>query len=169
MWEGSVRSPCRKGIHSSLSSPGEMQDLGVELVSKQTPHNAVRRKMCGSLEERGGHSARGVLGITGFCLTGFPHKKSQLTMPPISFSLRPAPFPSAMQNGPGPTQEKPRELAHTTRRPCRPPAPACPGPSLARMGDENACGERTRAGGGPASLAGRENLLEAGTKFCLQK
>lgn len=104
-----------------------MQDLGVELVSKQTPHNVVRRKMCGSLEEREGHSARGVLGITGFYLTGFPHKKSQLTMPPISFSLGPAPFLSAMQNRPGPTQEN-KGLAHTTRCPRRPPPPPAQDP-----------------------------------------
>lgn len=168
MWEGSVHSPCRKDVHSSLSSSGEMQDLGVELVSKQTPHNAARRKMCGSLEERGGHSARGVRDITGFYLAGFPHKKSQLTMPPISFSLRPALFLSAMQNRPGPTQENkglvsPLPLAPP---PCLPKTLPWP-ESMMRM--LAPCSERTRAGRGPASLAGRENLQEAGAKFCLQK
>lgn len=48
---------CRKDAHSSMSSSEEMPGLGGELVSKQTQHNAVRRRAGGSLEERGGHSA----------------------------------------------------------------------------------------------------------------
>lgn len=170
MWEGSVRFPCRKDVHSSLSSSGEMQDLGVELVSKQTPHNAVRRKMCGSLEERGGHSARGVLDITGFYLAGFPQ---EISVNHATNFLLPEACPVSLcyveQAWANPGEQGIGVLSHRPCRPCRPclpktlPRPECTMRMLAP------CSERVRAGRGPASLAGRETLQEAGAKFRLQK
>ena len=170
MWEGSVRFPCRKDVHSSLSSSGEMKDLGVELVSKQTPHNAVRRKMCGSLEERGGHSARGVLDITGFYLAGFPQ---EISVNHATNFLLPEACPVSLcyveQAWANPGEQGIGVLSHHPCRPCRPclpktlPRPECTMRMLAP------CSERVRAGRGPASLAGRETLQEAGAKFRLQK
>ena len=53
--------------------------------------------------------------------------------------------------------------------PLPPPSPRLPRTLPGQNADENACSEGTRAGGGPASLAWREDLLEPGMKFCLQK
>ena len=90
---------CRKDAHGAVSSFEEMPGLGV-ICQGSRPSSAARRRVCGRLEEKGGHSARGVLGGNGFYLASLTCKSSQLTKWPLLPSLRPFPFPESYPQHP---------------------------------------------------------------------
>lgn len=124
------------------------------------PSSAARRRVCGRLEEKGGHSARGVLGGNGFYLASLTCKSSQLTKWPLLPSLRPFPFPSAV-SFPAAVGQAEANLAKQSPAPCTRP----PEYILSML---TPCSVRTRTGRDRATLIWWENLPEARTetKFC---